>query len=84
MWSALAMADCSTLLIGTAAARGLKARIAWASATDLPRTRSATSRPLRADVRTYFAVALHDLGGLEGVGAHRRSVEVRSEPAWPR
>jgi hypothetical protein len=39
------------------AARGVKARMARASSTDLPRMWSQTSRALRAEVRTYLAWA---------------------------
>ena len=50
--SALATADSSSLSHGLAAARGVKARMARASATSLPRMWSHTSRALRAEVRT--------------------------------
>src|SRR5262249_45901797 len=49
--SALATADRSTFSICRAATCGEYCRIASASATDLPRTRSATSRALRGDTR---------------------------------
>ena len=49
--SALAMADRSTFSIWRAAICGEYCRIASASATVLPRTRSATRRALRGDNR---------------------------------
>src|SRR5215207_3906410 len=55
--SALATADSSSFAQSFAAARGVKARMARASATSLPRMWSQTSRALRADVRTYLAWA---------------------------
>src|SRR4051794_35629770 len=55
--SALATADSSSLLQSRATARGVKARIARASSTDLPRMWSQTRRALRAEVRTYLAWA---------------------------
>src|SRR6185503_17852183 len=55
--SALAIADSSTLLQSRATARGVCARIARASCTDLPRMWSHTRRALRAEVRTYLAWA---------------------------
>src|SRR3954468_18392219 len=55
--SALATADSSSLLQSRATERGVCARIARASCTALPRTWSATRRDLRAEDRTYLAVA---------------------------
>ena len=55
--SALAIADSSSLLQSRATARGVNARIARASGTDLPRMWSQTRRALRADERTYLAWA---------------------------
>src|SRR6185503_6199590 len=55
--SALAIADSSSLLQSRATARGVCARIARASCTDLPRMWSHTRRALRAEVRTYLACA---------------------------
>jgi hypothetical protein len=55
--SAFATADASTRSISRAAARGVNARTARASGTLRPRMCSATTRALRADVRTHLAWA---------------------------
>src|SRR6185369_8901124 len=52
-----ATADSSTLLQSRATARGVNARIARASSTDLPRMWSQTRRALRAELLTYLACA---------------------------
>ena len=52
LFSALAIADASTLPASRAAALVWKARMVVASAADLPRMCSSTRRALRADVRT--------------------------------
>ena len=54
LFSALATADSSSFCQSSATPRGVCARIARASSTDLPRIWSPTSRALRADVRTYW------------------------------
>src|SRR3954469_12521000 len=57
------MADSSSLLQALAAPRGVKARMARASATSLPRMWSQTRRALRAEVRTYLAWARTSTAG---------------------
>ena len=55
--SAFATAEASTFSISRAAARCVNASTARASGTLRPRMCSATTRPLRADIRTHFAWA---------------------------
>src|SRR3954469_2445016 len=57
LFSALEIADSSSLLQAFAAPRDVRARIARAWGTSLPRMWSQTSRALRAEVRTYLAWA---------------------------
>ena len=56
--SALATAERMALATGLAAALGRKLSMTSASSTSRLRTRSATSRTLRGDMRMYFATAL--------------------------
>src|SRR5947209_14226216 len=79
LFSALAIADSSSLLQSRATARGVWARIARASITVLPRMWSQTSRALRAEERTYFAWArTTGAAGSDHAGGGRAP-----GPAWP-
>src|SRR5213595_8374 len=72
LFSALATAESSSLLQSRAIARGVRARIARASSTDLPRMWSHTSRALRAEDRTYLAWARTTGAGRFGSRRDRR------------